>query len=886
MALLMAWKGSDKAFAKFDDVPVDHANAEAIQFAQTYKIVNGYPDGTFRPENPINRAELVKIMVDAQFGFEEIGQCIKKNSKAGWTYMFFRDVPIDAWFAKYLCVAKMGGVVGGYPDGSFRPAQEVTFAEAAKIIAAGFKMEVDYDPIWYKPYVKKMGGLKAIPMTIGTFDQKLTRGEMAEMVYRLKKGVVDKGSMDYSTLEAYSEEWNTVRSPKAGFTMSAPIGWNVRTEKLPDSIVFYSDESGIADNGCGLFQKTVNQQDLMQWYRSYYQNSKASNLTSPEAFSTATLNGNPSIEANSVFSFEKTFTEIYLLHQNNIYQCRYPDSDPADPLFENHFGLYQKVASTFRFTSADSAQWETYRNARFGYSISHPSDWKMNTLLSEKNFTRRGLQGSRTFIGGETSFSKDGKKALLLSVYQSDPKETAEKFLSIQGIDFLKKTNTRVGKLDAVRLDRSNGDEWILVKSGERMFVFNLLSGSDKEMASKIIQSFALGSTPVTASALDSTTWRTYENGEYGFTVNVPADWSDKETDDKNFEQEIGFSKADTETILARIGALAIDPKTYLGPLEKDLNAKKIKEVAEVAIGELKGSKTTYQDLATNDTFSVYLVAVDDKTFALRTSKEFEEPFVASFSIGKIEPAWKTYKNETYGFSLAFNEIWKGYKVVERKPSADKTAVDYLYVCVPTASAQWSDLQKGYFCPFSVTVIPADKWESFKAASEPLIPVIIGKNISYVFTYLSAQDAPEDGAIAMGDIKKIVSGFKAVSKECTDNPEPTDIGRLIFPIAPKYSPLAFLGELFTASDCGSDRMSNVFGIKGDEYILGSALKLAKNPIQTLIDTLKSIGYACASVGEESACRQWNLEKVVKTESVLMLKPFMEYFESNSCVNCG
>ena len=120
-------------------------------------------------------------------------------------------------------------------------------------------------------------------------------------------------------------------------------------------------------------------------------------------------------------------------------------------------------------------------------------------------------------------------------------------------------------------------------------------------------------------------------------------------------------------------------------------------------IGDHKGSKTTYQDLATNDTVNVYLVTVDDKTFALRADKEFEEAFVGSFSIGKIAPAWKTYKNDPYGFSLGFNEIWKGYQVIEKKPSADKPALDYFYVCVPTQSAQWTDLQTGFFCPLSIT---------------------------------------------------------------------------------------------------------------------------------------------------------------------------------------
>lgn len=52
----------------FSDVPFNHLNAETIDYVQANGIVSGYPDGTFRPDQTINRAEFVKIITIATFG--------------------------------------------------------------------------------------------------------------------------------------------------------------------------------------------------------------------------------------------------------------------------------------------------------------------------------------------------------------------------------------------------------------------------------------------------------------------------------------------------------------------------------------------------------------------------------------------------------------------------------------------------------------------------------------------------------------------------------------------------------------------------------------------------------------------------------------------------
>lgn len=78
-----------------------------MAFAKRYGIANGYLDGTFRPEQPVSRAELVKLIA-SYFTVE------------GGTSPF-PDVPAGHWAAEVVSFAAEEGWVSGYPDGTFRP---------------------------------------------------------------------------------------------------------------------------------------------------------------------------------------------------------------------------------------------------------------------------------------------------------------------------------------------------------------------------------------------------------------------------------------------------------------------------------------------------------------------------------------------------------------------------------------------------------------------------------------------------------------------------------------------------------------------------------------------------------------------------------------------
>lgn len=194
--------------ASFSDVYENHVNSDSIEYVKNNGIVSGYPDGTYKPDKTINRAEFTKIIVGARYDAYVIDNCIADNIDSNQAYVHFPDVSKDAWYAKYICVARTHNIVQGYPNGFFGPSSYINFAEAAKIIVNTFGYSVSSDSVWYKPFVEKLGEKKSIPTTITDFNKKITRGEMAEMVYRLKANILSKSSATYNSIAGIIETQN------------------------------------------------------------------------------------------------------------------------------------------------------------------------------------------------------------------------------------------------------------------------------------------------------------------------------------------------------------------------------------------------------------------------------------------------------------------------------------------------------------------------------------------------------------------------------------------------------------------------------------------------------------------------------------------------------
>lgn len=125
---------------QYPDVPPNSTFYAYIQCLSCRGIITGYPDGTYRPANPVTRAQLAKIVSGAA-GFSE-----------PHTEQTFEDIPVDSTFYIYIERLASRQVMSGYPCGQtpqepctsgkpyFRPQNNATRGQTAKIIsqAAGY----------------------------------------------------------------------------------------------------------------------------------------------------------------------------------------------------------------------------------------------------------------------------------------------------------------------------------------------------------------------------------------------------------------------------------------------------------------------------------------------------------------------------------------------------------------------------------------------------------------------------------------------------------------------------------------------------------------------------------------------------------------------------
>ena len=91
-------------------------------------IVGGFPDGTFRPDAAVTRAQFVKMLV------------LALNLKPGQGTVTFADVPRGSWFAPYAAAAVQAGIVQGLSLTRFGPEETITREQLAVLIAWAFKL--------------------------------------------------------------------------------------------------------------------------------------------------------------------------------------------------------------------------------------------------------------------------------------------------------------------------------------------------------------------------------------------------------------------------------------------------------------------------------------------------------------------------------------------------------------------------------------------------------------------------------------------------------------------------------------------------------------------------------------------------------------------------
>ena len=163
---------------RFSDV-ADNYTATAIETLRLMGVLDGYSDGTFRPNAALTRAQFCKMAVYAMDGGSELGRYS--------TVTIFPDVKPSFWASSYINMAAKKGVIAGFADGKFKPNQTVTTGQAVTILmrGLGYKDE-NMGGVWPQGYMaeaKTCGLLKSTGIT--SAYSALTRGQAAKLFLNL-----------------------------------------------------------------------------------------------------------------------------------------------------------------------------------------------------------------------------------------------------------------------------------------------------------------------------------------------------------------------------------------------------------------------------------------------------------------------------------------------------------------------------------------------------------------------------------------------------------------------------------------------------------------------------------------------------------------------------
>lgn len=112
---------TDVEAKNFTDLDIDSWCYGDVENMSSAGAIEGYEDKTFQPNNPITREEFVAMLI-------RLGKVLPEST------LTFTDVKEDSWSSDYIYTAYTAGLIDGYEDGTFRPHNPITRAEAIKIL--------------------------------------------------------------------------------------------------------------------------------------------------------------------------------------------------------------------------------------------------------------------------------------------------------------------------------------------------------------------------------------------------------------------------------------------------------------------------------------------------------------------------------------------------------------------------------------------------------------------------------------------------------------------------------------------------------------------------------------------------------------------------------
>lgn len=166
----------------YPDVVLSHWAFAQIEDLTKRGVIGGYTNGTFRPENTVTRAEFTKML------------CLALSIPSGST-SDFEDAKGN-WAEGYISALVAKGIIKGYANGTFRPAAEITRAEICAIISRAKSLSTgsasavfpDIEDHWAKPEIALVASNSIVggyPNGVFRPNANATRAEVAAIIYRM-----------------------------------------------------------------------------------------------------------------------------------------------------------------------------------------------------------------------------------------------------------------------------------------------------------------------------------------------------------------------------------------------------------------------------------------------------------------------------------------------------------------------------------------------------------------------------------------------------------------------------------------------------------------------------------------------------------------------------
>ena len=180
----------------------------AVEEVKAIAYIKGYPDGTFKPQANVTRAEAAQMFATLLNGGTNFGT-------SGATK--FSDAS-DDWYSKAINYVVGKGLISGYPNGTFKPNESITRAEFAQMISGYIKNEKagssdfkDVKDHWAKDAIDKLNGNKNVTgYPDGSFkpNAKITRAEAVTILNSVFNRNTNKSSLNNvntSSLNKFSD---------------------------------------------------------------------------------------------------------------------------------------------------------------------------------------------------------------------------------------------------------------------------------------------------------------------------------------------------------------------------------------------------------------------------------------------------------------------------------------------------------------------------------------------------------------------------------------------------------------------------------------------------------------------------------------------------------